>query len=83
MTALGAVFRYPLRTSALAGILLAQSAEFSFLLARIGTAGPRPVLSEELFGLLLTSAALTIVFAPAAYQFGRPGHRSPPEPAGA
>jgi CPA2 family monovalent cation:H+ antiporter-2 len=73
VTALGAVFRYPLRSSALAGILLAQSAEFSFLLARIGTQGPRPVLSEELFGLLLTSAALSIVFAPAAYQYGRRG----------
>jgi CPA2 family monovalent cation:H+ antiporter-2 len=73
VTAIGAIFRYPLRTSALAGILLAQSAEFSFLLARIGTEGPNPVLSEEHFGLLLTSAALTIVFAPAAYQFGRRG----------
>ena len=73
VTALGALFRYPLRTSALAGILLAQSAEFSFLLARIGTQGDRPVLSEELYGLLLTSAALTIVFAPAAYQYGRRG----------
>ena len=73
VTVLGAIFRYPLRTSALAGILLAQSAEFSFLLARIGTEGENPVLSEEHFGLLLTSAALTIVFAPAAYQFGRRG----------
>ena len=73
VTALGALFRYPLRTSAFAGILLAQSAEFSFLLARIGTQGERPVLSEDLYGLLLTSAALSIVFAPAAYQYGRRG----------
>ena len=38
VTAIGALFRYPLRTTALAGILLAQSAEFSFVLARIGRA---------------------------------------------
>ena len=70
VTALGAAFRYPLRTTALAGILLAQSAEFSFVLARIGTANG--VLREDHFGLLLSSAALTIILAPAAYQFGRP-----------
>lgn len=70
VTALGAAFRYPLHTTALAGILLAQSAEFSFVLARIGTANG--VLTEEHFGLLLSSAALTIILAPAAYQFGRP-----------
>ncbi len=70
VTALGAAFRYPLRTTALAGILLAQSAEFSFVLARIGTEAG--VLSEEHFGLLLSSAALTIILAPAAYQHGRP-----------
>jgi len=73
VTALGAAFRYPFRTSALAGILLAQSAEFSFLLARIGTEGEHPVLSQDHFGLLLTSAALTIIFAPAAFQYGRRG----------
>lgn len=70
VTALGAAFRYPLRTTALAGILLAQSAEFSFVLARIGT--ENGVLTDEHFGLLLSSAALTIILAPAAYQFGRP-----------
>lgn len=70
VTAIGAAFRYPFRTTALAGILLAQSAEFSFVLARIGTnAG---VVTDEHFGLLLTSAALTIILAPSAYQFGRP-----------
>ena len=70
VTALGAAFRYPFRTTALAGILLAQSAEFSFVLARIGTEAG--VLSEEHFGLLLSSAALSIILAPAAYQYGRP-----------
>jgi CPA2 family monovalent cation:H+ antiporter-2 len=70
VTALGAAFRYPLRTTALAGILLAQSAEFSFVLARIGTEAG--IVTQEHFGLLLTSAALTIIVAPAAYQQGRP-----------
>ena len=70
ITGIGALFRYPFRTTALAGILLAQSAEFSFVLARIGAEAG--VITEEHFGLLLTSAALTIILAPAAYQFGRP-----------
>lgn len=70
ITAIGAAFRYPFRTTALAGILLAQSAEFSFVLARIGAEAG--IVSEEHFGLLLTSAALTIILAPAAYQRGRP-----------
>jgi CPA2 family monovalent cation:H+ antiporter-2 len=70
VTAIGLLFRYPLRTSALAGLLLAQAAEFSFVLARIGSEAG--VLSEDNFGLLLSSAALTIILAPAAYQHGRP-----------
>jgi CPA2 family monovalent cation:H+ antiporter-2 len=70
VTALGAAFRYPLRTTALTGILLAQSAEFSFVLARIGTEAG--IVTQEHFGLLLTSAALTIIVAPAAFQRGRP-----------
>jgi CPA2 family monovalent cation:H+ antiporter-2 len=70
VTAIGAAFRYPLRTTALAGLLLAQSAEFSFVLARIGTQAG--FVTEEHFGLLLTSAALTILLAPAAFQAGRP-----------
>jgi len=70
VTLLGSLFRYPLRTTALAGLLLAQSAEFSFVLARIGTdAG---VIAADHFGLLLTSAALTIILAPALYDRGRP-----------
>jgi monovalent cation:H+ antiporter-2, CPA2 family len=70
VTAMGLLFRYPFRTSALAGLLLAQAAEFSFVLARIGSEAG--VLSENNFGLLLSSAALTIILAPAAYQHGRP-----------
>ncbi|HXG26201.1 MAG TPA: cation:proton antiporter [Candidatus Binatia bacterium] len=71
VTAIGLLFRTPLRTAAFAGLLLAQSAEFSFLLARIGTEAG--VLAEEHFGLLLTSAALSIVTAPAVYLYGRRG----------
>jgi monovalent cation:H+ antiporter-2, CPA2 family len=70
VTAIGAAFRYPLRTTALAGILLAQSAEFSFVLARIGTSAG--IVSDDHFGILLTGAALTIVLAPGAFAFGRP-----------
>ena len=70
VTGIGTLFRYPFRTTALAGILLAQSAEFSFVLARIGAESG--VITDEHFGLLLTSAALTIILAPAAFQFGRP-----------
>ena len=69
VTVLGALFRYPIRTAAFAGLLLGQSAEFSFLLARIGEEAG--VIGEDHFGLLLSSAALTIVFAPAAYLRGR------------
>ncbi|HSL97080.1 MAG TPA: cation:proton antiporter [Candidatus Deferrimicrobiaceae bacterium] len=57
-------------TSALVGILLAQSAEFSFVLATIGT--EVGAVTDEHFGLLLTSAALTIILAPGAYNWGRP-----------
>ena len=70
VTILGSLFRYPLRTTALAGLLLAQSAEFSFVLARIGT--DSGVIAQDHFGLLLTSAALTIILAPAIYHRGRP-----------
>jgi CPA2 family monovalent cation:H+ antiporter-2 len=69
VTLIGLVFRYPLRSVAFSGLLLAQSAEFSFLLARIGAESG--AISEEHFGLLLTSAALTIVLAPTAYTQGR------------
>jgi CPA2 family monovalent cation:H+ antiporter-2 len=71
VTGIGLLFRYPVRSVAFASLLLAQSAEFSFLLARIGTEAG--VLTEDHFGLLLSSAALTIVLAPTAYTKGRRG----------
>jgi CPA2 family monovalent cation:H+ antiporter-2 len=67
---LGAAFRYPARTAGLAAILLAQSAEFSFVIGRIGsTLG---ILDDSEFGLMLTAAAMSIVVAPAAFASGRP-----------
>ncbi|HYN70848.1 MAG TPA: cation:proton antiporter [Candidatus Eisenbacteria bacterium] len=67
---IGAAFRYPARTTGLAAIPLAQSAEFSFVLGRIGsTLG---ILNESEFGLMLTAAAVSIVVAPAAFASGRP-----------
>jgi K+:H+ antiporter len=70
VAAVGILARQPIRTAGLVAILLAQSAEFSFVLATIGT--DVGALSDDRFGLLLTSAALTIVLAPGAYQWGRP-----------
>ena len=67
---IGAAFRYPARTAGLAAILLAQSAEFSFVIGRIGsTLG---ILDQSEFGLMLTAAAMSIVVAPAAFASGRP-----------
>ncbi|MEZ0240138.1 MAG: cation:proton antiporter, partial [Chloroflexota bacterium] len=67
---IGIAFRYPTRTAGLAAILLAQSAEFSFVIGRIGsTLG---ILSGSEFGLMLTAAAMSIVVAPAAFASGRP-----------
>lgn len=57
---------YGLATSLLTGIALAQSAEFSFLLARVGAdAG---VLSSRTFSLLLTSAVVSIVLSPLLFR---------------
>ena len=59
--------RVPARTAVLAGVLMAQAGEFSFLLARQGVdAG---VVGDEMFSLMLASAALSIVIAPSAARF--------------
>lgn len=70
VAAVGLLARQRFGTSALVGILLAQSAEFSFVLATIGT--EVGAVTDDHFGLLLTSAALTIILAPGAYDWGRP-----------
>jgi CPA2 family monovalent cation:H+ antiporter-2 len=54
----------PMRSAVLAGVLMAQAGEFSFLLARQGVEAG--VVGDEMFGLMLTSAALSIVVAPSA-----------------
>jgi CPA2 family monovalent cation:H+ antiporter-2 len=55
-------FRYPVRTSLLTAVLLAQSAEFSFLLARTGA--DLEVISQSGFSLMIASAAISIALAP-------------------
>jgi len=49
-------------TAMLAAVALAQSGEFSFLLARIGVDGG--VVTDNMFSLMLASAALSIGIAP-------------------
>jgi CPA2 family monovalent cation:H+ antiporter-2 len=52
----------PTRAALLAGIVLAQSGEFSFLLAREGV--ELGVVGPDMFSLMLSAAALSIVVAP-------------------
>ena len=52
----------PLRAAVLMGAGLAQSAEFSFLLARIGL--EQGALTTEIFNLLLSATIVTILLAP-------------------
>lgn len=64
---LSRVLGMPGRTAALAGIALAQSGEFSFLLARLGVdAG---VVGEGMFSLMLASAGVSIVIAPTLHRY--------------
>lgn len=56
--------RIPMRSAVLAGVLMAQAGEFSFLLARQGVEAG--VVGDEMFGLMLAAAALSIVIAPSA-----------------
>jgi monovalent cation:H+ antiporter-2, CPA2 family len=63
-----ALFRYPARTSILVGVGLAQSAEFSFLLARLGT--DLGVVSNAAFSLMLTGAAASIVLSAPLHRAG-------------
>lgn len=63
-------FGYRGRTAVLTGALLAQSAEFSFLLARLGA--ELDAISPEVFGLMLAGAAISIVLAPAVFAGAQP-----------
>jgi len=67
---LTAAFGFRVRTAVLTGIVLAQSAEFSFLLARVGSdAG---LLSQQVFSVLLLGAVVSILAAPFCYRLGLP-----------
>ena len=54
----------PVRTAVLAGVMLAQAGEFSFLLARLGV--EPGVVGDVMFSLMLASAAVSIVISPSA-----------------
>lgn len=57
----------------LVGLGLAQVGEFSFLLARTGTATGG--LSNEQYGLILTVTLATMVLSPALFRAANPAHR--------
>ena len=61
---LSRLFGVPGYAAVLAGVIMAQAGEFSFLLARIGVEAG--VVGENMFSLMLASAALSIVIAPTA-----------------
>ena len=64
--AIAALAGYPARTALLTGVTLAQSAEFSFLLASVGaTLG---VLGPMLYTLLLAGAAVSILLSPSLHR---------------
>ncbi len=61
-------FKYPMRIAILVGAGLAQSAEFSFLLARLGA--NLGAISGDVFSLMLAGAAVSIVLSPAMHSLG-------------
>ena len=56
------LFGLPARTAVLTGVALAQSGEFSFLLARIGVESGD--VGESMFSLMLASAGVSIAISP-------------------
>ena len=64
------LFRYPLGSSILTGIVLAQSAEFSLLLAREGA--ELGIVGSTLFNLMVSSVVLSIFLAPLLHLAGQP-----------
>jgi CPA2 family monovalent cation:H+ antiporter-2 len=61
-------FGYPMRIAILVGAGLAQSAEFSFLLARVGA--NINAISGEIFSLMLAGAAVSIALSPLMHSLG-------------
>jgi CPA2 family monovalent cation:H+ antiporter-2 len=59
--AIARLFRYPMRTAFLAGVVLAQSAEFSVILARAGT--EVDALGEGVPDAMLSAAVVSIMIA--------------------
>jgi CPA2 family monovalent cation:H+ antiporter-2 len=59
---LSVVLGAPGRTAILAGVLLAEAGEFSFLIARLGS--ELGAVGEEMFSLMLAAAGASIVLAP-------------------
>ncbi len=64
------LFRYPLGSSILTGIVLAQSAEFSLLLAREGA--ELGIVGSTLFNLMVSSVVLSIFLASLLHLAGQP-----------
>jgi len=60
----------PTRTAILAGAILGQSAEFSFLLARVGA--DVGAVSPTVFSLMLAGSAASIVLVPGTYGLSGP-----------
>ncbi|MPZ99840.1 MAG: sodium:proton antiporter [Dehalococcoidia bacterium] len=63
------IFRYPARTALLTGVTLAQSAEFSFLMARVGA--DIGALGADTFSTILAGTVISVVFAPALQDLAR------------
>ncbi len=61
-----ALLRYPPKTALLAGLLLAQIGEFSFVLAKVGL--EKGAISDYLKSLTLAGALLTIILNPILFQ---------------
>lgn len=62
-------FRYPPRVAVLVGATMAQSGEFSFLLARLGQQSGS--IGADAFNAMLAGTAVSIVLAPAVLHAGR------------
>ena len=82
---IAARMKTPLRTAVLTGALLAVSAEFSFLLARLGR--DADAVGTSVFNLMLAGSAVSIMLAPAIYRGAKPiaaalEARHPPEGSG-
>ncbi len=70
VTGITLLFGYSLRTAMLTGVTLAQSAEFSFLLAGVGI--DLGAITSAIFSLFLAGTTLSIVLAPALHELAPP-----------